>query len=158
MTEIRRLRRTVDTMQQQLSTLQEAQNEQRQRALLRQQEQQERQAEKRALLDEQLEINPNVCRVAFYDDEAMYVRCGCTRKCVNNYKYHRYTIVDNDTVSIGGDSGRSSHCSVIGMHKPIVLVFNEGNHSAKKISHGINLETGYIYRRRRRGTRKKQLL
>ncbi len=102
--------------------------------------------------------NPNVCRVAYYTDSAisddthgiMYVKCPCPKRCVNKRKYHMYTITETDTVENGGTDGRSSHCSVVGTHKPIVLVFNENEHKAEKIPHELNLKTGHIYKRARR--------
>ena len=102
--------------------------------------------------------NPNVCRVAYYTDMTisndtygiMYVKCPCPKRCVNQRKYHMYTITEPDTVESGGTDGRSSHCSVVGSGKPIVLLFEENEHKAQKIPHDLNLTTGHIYKRRRR--------
>tara|TARA_R110002012_G_scaffold1816_1_gene8774 strand:+ start:2501 stop:2863 length:363 start_codon:yes stop_codon:yes gene_type:complete len=104
--------------------------------------------ERRKLLMAEIRMHPDVCRVSHYTDNEMYVKCPCPRKCINKYKYHRYTIVD-DAVELGGDF-RSSHCSVVGSGKPIALLFNENNHRAEKIPFGLNLKTGRVYKRKRK--------
>ena len=83
----------------------------------------------------------------------MYVKCPCPRKCINNYKYHRYTIAEDDTVELGGDF-RSSHCSVLGLQSDIALLLNENDHTAEKIPHGLNLKTGRVYKKKRKSNKK----
>ena len=102
--------------------------------------------------------NPNVCRVSYYSNfpavdgtqGTMYVKCPCPRRCINRRKYHMYTIVDSDTVDVGGTFGRSSHCSVVGMGESVALVFEENEYRAKEIPYELNLSSGHIYKRRKK--------
>jgi hypothetical protein len=110
--------------------------------------------ERKEMFQERLRTHTNVCRVQYYNDECMYVKCPNPKKCVNPYrKYHMYKITDSDCHYIGGEDGRSSHCGAIGNYSDIMLVFKEGSHEAKKVPFDVNLTTGHVYKRPRRTVR-----